>query len=128
MKPAHEEALEALERLLSRKLIEQGHIKRFCFEISLIFRQYLQSRFGIPAVDLTTEEIIPRVEDDGIVEQDLRQIVREFLRETDIVKFAEYEPSRVEIEEIVRNTRTFILRTRVEPISEAERAEGGEQR
>jgi hypothetical protein len=115
LRPAHEEALEALDMLLNKRLVEKGRMKKFCFEISLIFRRYLQARFGFPAIDLTAEEIIPRVEDDGIIEEDLRQLVREFLADTDMVKFAKYQPTPNEMEKVLRHTRTFIDRTKLEP-------------
>ena len=124
LKPAHEEALEALEMLLNKRLVEKGRMRKFCFEISMIFRRYMQARFGIPALDLTTEEIIPRVEENGILEDDIRQIVREFLVDTDMVKFAKYMPSMEEMETILRYARTFIERTRVEPAIGMEKNRG----
>ncbi len=125
-KPAHEEALEALERLLKKRLIEKGHTRLFCFEISEIFRRYMQARFGIPALDLTTDEILPRVEGNGIIGERLKPIVREFLSDTDFVKFAKYQPTRNEIKRIIENTKTFINTSKVAPAAEAASAAGGE--
>ncbi|GAB4346242.1 MAG: hypothetical protein Kow0099_27290 [Candidatus Abyssubacteria bacterium] len=110
-RPAHEEALEALERLLAKRLIERGRAREFCFELSEIFRRYLQARFGIPAVDLTTEEILPIIEKNGIVEDDLKTIVREFLTETDLVKFAKHRASQEQLRRHLEQTRVFIDRT-----------------
>jgi len=118
-KPAHEEAFEALERLLKKRLIEKGHAREFCFEISEIFRRYIQGRFGIPAIDLTTEEILPRVESDGIIADTMKPVAREFLTDTDMVKFAKYQPSRNEIEKIVENTRIFIETTKMVLIAQS---------
>ncbi len=133
-RPPHEEALKALERLLGKKLIEQGQPKRFCFEISEIFRRYIHGRFDIPAVDLTTEEILPRFDGNGILAESLKPLVRGFLTDTDLVKFARYLPSRDEIDKIVRDTRAFINETaslRTEDDEEADAAlpvGGGEAR
>jgi len=126
-RPAHEEALEALDMLLNKRLVEKGRMRKFCFELSMIFRRYLQERFSIPAIDLTTEEIIPRVEENGIFEEDLRSLVKEFLIETDVVKFARYKPTMEEIEKVLRYTRTFIERTRVAPAIETRNAKDGER-
>jgi uncharacterized repeat protein (TIGR01451 family) len=128
LRPAHEEALEALEMLLNKRLVEKGRMKKFCFEISIIFRRYMQARFGIPALDLTTEEIIPRVEEDGISEESLRQIIREFLVDTDLVKFAKYAPTVDEMKTILQHTRTFIEQTTVELAVGAGNPEEGERR
>ena len=128
-RPAHEEALEALEELMRKNLLEKGLAREFCFAISEIFRRYMQARFRIPAIDLTTEEILPRVEGDGIVEEGLKPLVREFLINTDLVKFAQHRPTRDELEKIVEHTRAFIERTRPVPSVEVEPAlTGGEVR
>ncbi|UCD58962.1 MAG: hypothetical protein JSV16_07605, partial [Candidatus Hydrogenedentota bacterium] len=128
-RPAHEEALESLERLLGKRLIERGREREFCFEISEIFRRYMQARFGIPALDLTTDEILPRVEKNGIVEENLRLVVREFLTGTDLVKFAKYRPTQEEIEEIIDHTRLFIDKTKISSANDLEPvAAGGEIR
>ncbi len=125
-RPPHEEALEALDRLVEKGLIEQGRAREFCFEISEIFRRYMHARLNVPATDLTTEEIIPRVEDNGIVEESLKPLVRNFLINTDQVKFAKYQPAREEIDEIIESARTFIKRTTVDPTAESEPAAGGD--
>lgn len=121
-RPPHEAALEALERLLAKKLIEQGRQREFCFEISEIFRRYMDARFDVPAVDLTTEEILPQIEQNGIVEENLKPLVREFLTSTDLVKFARHLPTNEEIDKIIRDTRAFINGTALQ----AAQAEGGE--
>lgn len=110
---AHEEALEAIDKLLREGLIEKGRAREFCFRISEIFRRYMQARFGIPAIDLTTDEILPRVEDNGIVGDNLKPVVRDFLLSTDLVKFAKYQPTRDEIRKIIENTRIFVETTKM---------------
>lgn len=125
-RPPHKEALEALERLLKKGLIETGRPREFCFEISEIFRRYMHARLLFPAIDLTAEEIIPRIEDDGIVKESLKPLVREFLTNTDLVKFAKHQPTRDEIDKIIENTRTFINETTFAPAAEADQATGGD--
>jgi hypothetical protein len=130
-RPPHEEALKALERLLGKELVEKGQSKRFCFEISEIFRRYIHGRFDIPAVDLTTEEILPRFDEDGVLAESHKPIARGFLTSTDLVKFAKYLPSRDEIDKIVRDTRAFINETAAQDDEEADAAlpvEGGAAR
>jgi hypothetical protein len=107
-RPAHEEALEALERLLQQGLIEKGCLREFCFGISELFRRYMQARFDFPALDLTTEEILPRIEGNGLVDGSLRPIARDLLVNTDLVKFAKHRPTRDEVQAIIENTRTFV--------------------
>lgn len=111
-KPAHEEALESLQNLLKRNLVEQGRFKEFCFEVSFILRTYLENRFKIPAVDFTTEEILKGVnERDGVIDGEMKPLLAEFLVDTDRVKFAKHQPSTQEIEKIIHDTMTFIRKT-----------------
>jgi hypothetical protein len=110
-RPPHEEALKALERLLGKKLVEQGLSKQFCFEISEIFRRYMSGRFGIPAVDLTTEEILSLTGENGALSEHHRPLVEEFLTSTDLVKFAKYLPSSEETDKFAQDTRVFINET-----------------
>ena len=126
-RPPHEVALEALEELMRKKLLERGLAREFCFEISEIFRRYMQARFRIPAIDLTTDEILPRIEGDGIVEEELKPLIRQFLTSTDLVKFAQYRPMRSELDKIIEDARTFVEKTRPMPAAESESiASGGE--
>ena len=88
----------------------------------------MQARFSFPAIDLTTEEIIPRVESNGIVDDALRPVVREFLINTDLVKFAKHQPLRDEMDTIIEHTRTFINMTVVVAQPAVEDTAGGEAR
>ncbi|MBI5115924.1 hypothetical protein HZA56_05580 [Candidatus Poribacteria bacterium] len=110
----HEEALEALEKLLKKRLIEKGREREFCFEISEIFRQYMQARFEIPAVDWTTDEILLHIDGNGMIEETLKPIVRAFLIDTDMAKFARHQPPREDLDRIIEDTRSFISRTKLE--------------
>jgi hypothetical protein len=124
-RPAHEEALDALAALLRKRFIEKGKMREFCYEISEIFRRYIQARFGITALDLTTEEILPRIENNGIIGEPMKPLVREFFTNTDVVKFAKYRPTREEMEKIIDATRTFVEATKV--AVGAAPGEGGER-
>ena len=126
--PPHEEALKALERLLAKKLVEEGKSKQFCFEISEIFRRYMQGRFDIPAIDLTTEEILPLVCEDGILTESHKPLVSAFLTNTDLVKFAKYLPSQEEIDKITQDTRSFINETTSLRPEDDQEVEGGAAR
>jgi len=124
-RPAHEEALEALEKLLAKGLVEKGLAREFCFELSEIFRRYMHARFGVPAIDLTTEEILPRIEENGIFDQALKFLVREFLTGTDLVKFAKHRPTRREADRMIEDTRKFINETSL-VLTTTEQASGGD--
>ncbi len=58
-KPAHVLAYEQLEQLERERLVEKGIVHTHYVRLSDIFRQYLQNRFAIPAVEQTTQELLP---------------------------------------------------------------------
>lgn len=85
-----EAALDALQRLKTRKLWEQGLEKDYFTELTDILREYLFARFGINAMEMTTRQIMEKIH-----ESDLRakkDYVKQILNVADFVKFAKVRP------------------------------------
>jgi len=59
-RPAHEVALERLDRLGAR-LGTSDDLRPFIFELSEIIREYLGARFAFNSLELTTEELVLRL-------------------------------------------------------------------
>lgn len=113
IRPAHEIALEKLDVLDAARLWQKGEIKAYHVELTHIFREYLEKRYHIPALESTTEEISLGLKKVGL-EQHERSQVRELLLQSDLVKFAKAKP-RVEVhDELMHYARAFILRTKFE--------------
>jgi len=91
-RPAHILALEELEQLTREQLLERGIVQEYYFRLSEIFRRYLERRFHIPAVERTTEEIMPDIVNLQACPAVLKDEVREILRYADLVKFARFCP------------------------------------
>ena len=96
LRPAHEAAFEALRALKEKKLIEKGFVKEYYFELSAIIRRYLESRFSIKAVEMTTEEFLQALRQSQILAGEHKNILKQFLQHADLVKFAKYGPTREE--------------------------------
>ena len=114
-RPAHEVALERLEALARLDRTDPETVHRLHFELSEVVRTYVESRFGLNATDLTTEEIVvalPRLPD---LEGDTACRLRRFLVDTDRVKFADHRPPESEIETAFERARRFIEATRPRP-------------
>ena len=90
-RPAHEIALEALDRLESSPLLSRGEVKEYHIEVSEILRRYVEGRFAVPALEMTTWEIAEGLEQAG-VGQEFREGLRGFLDRCDLVKFAKVRP------------------------------------
>lgn len=109
--PPYRLALRQLSDLEHRDLIHRGELRRFYAELTDIVRNYLDRGFGIPAPDLTTDEVAEqlRAVDRFSVEQTLQ--TRTLLDEADLVKFAKFEPSRETAEERLMGTKAFVRAT-----------------
>ncbi|MBN2381404.1 hypothetical protein JXQ70_00840 [bacterium] len=110
--PAHEVARAELEALLAKKLLEQGLIKQFYFELADIIRRYLGRRFQIYTLERTTEEIQEQVQT-LYLSNDVFTLIMDFLQETDLVKFAKYVPSEHEHRAIIETAQRIIDKTMI---------------
>jgi hypothetical protein len=89
--PAHEIALEALEALERSPLLERGQVKEYHIEASDILRTYVERRFLVAALEMTTHEVLAVLQQAG-VDESFRRGLREFLEQCDRVKFAKVRP------------------------------------
>ena len=110
--PPHKLALKEFIQLKEKKLLENGEYRKFYFAFSEIFRRYLERRFSFPAIEQTSEEIIPLLEKTGIFQESHFLLGRDFLLATDLVKFAKHFPMKEEIERIEEEFFKFIEGTK----------------
>lgn len=110
--PAHERAISALEKLVSKNLIEKGEIKAFYHEISDILRRYIENRFGLNAPEQTTKEFLAGLNQNADFPVKFRGLLKDFLTHCDMVKFAAFMPSEKNIQDTFGSCRTFIWETR----------------
>lgn len=118
-RPAHLIAYEELERIAGLMLIEKGQIKRYYTELSEVIRRYIGRRYAVGTMELTTNEIVEEMEEVG-VEGEHISLFREFLEESDLVKFAKYLPRRERVKEAIVWARSLVERTKSEEISREE--------
>lgn len=95
--PAHVAAMSSLEHLKSQRLWQQGKVKEYHIELNNIMRHYLEKRFSIPAMEMTTSEILPVVRNLSEV-QPIKDELEWMLNLSDMVKFAKFIPSALENE------------------------------
>jgi hypothetical protein len=110
--PSHILALQALEALKNRGLLEKNECNPFYTELSLILRTYLEGRFSLNAPDETTDEIVEGLSQSPDLSGPQRNILQEFMRQADMVKFAKGTPDRTTMESAFSTTKQFIEETR----------------
>jgi hypothetical protein len=117
--PPHEWVYQELQRLLERRLPEQGQIDRFYGELSRILKRYLEGRFRVDLMEHTTEEVAPRLAQAGLAEAVGEQVVA-FLRECDQVKFARLRPDEAAWREAIERVYAIVDTTKpAEPVADA---------
>jgi len=119
-RPAHELALEELDRLQKEGLIARGIYKEHYFKLSEVFRRYLERRFHFQAVEKTTEEILPEILNLQGFNQRVKSSAQKFLYHTDLVKFAKYIPNTEEVDQKYQEAVNFINETKEEQTQESQ--------
>ncbi len=106
-------ALNALQALKNKALLEKDECEPFYTELSLILRTYLEGRFHLNAPDETTEEIVEEMSRSPELNGTQRNILQEFMRQADMVKFAKGHPDRNTMETAFDTTKQFVQETRI---------------
>jgi hypothetical protein len=114
IRPAHEIALEELEKLKARfgQMLKEGKHKILFTELSEILRVYLENRFFIDATEETTGEIENSISEIDMDEEAKFKAVQ-VLEFSDLVKFAKYIPNRNEAEKNLAELEAFIEETKL---------------
>lgn len=122
-RPPHEIALDALEQLLHAELLEKGEFKQFYITISEIIRHYIEGRFFIIAIEMTTMQLIDIMRTAEIEKENI-QLIEDFLMQCDLVKFAKYIPTPDENHKAIDQAFEIVNRTKI--IIEADIPQQGE--
>lgn len=89
--PPHVKALQELEKLALKKLWQEGKVKEYYTGITDILRAYLEERYSINALEMTTDEIMLSLKKRAMSDE-VKQKLNEILVLSDLVKFAKENP------------------------------------
>jgi hypothetical protein len=107
-RPAHEVALEALAALEASRMLERGEVKEFHIGASDILRTYVEGRYHVRALEMTTWEVLSGL-DTARCEARFRDGLRAFLEQCDLVKFAKVRPSADASRQLLELGRRIVL-------------------
>ncbi len=107
--PAHVTAFQALEELERADLITKNQFQDYYLELTEIAKAYIEGRFGVPALDRTTDELRRDLERlaPQIAPLKPSDLVR-FLMDCDLVKFARFAPPPDEAQEALKAVRGMV--------------------
>jgi hypothetical protein len=109
-RPAHEIALEALRKLETEKLWQEGRIKEYHSRMSDIIRTYIEQTLFINAMEMTTDLILCADQIKALNQRNKNEL-QELLERADLVKFAKFQPLANEHEASMKNAVSFIEST-----------------
>jgi hypothetical protein len=89
--PPHIFAIQQLDKIKEEKLWQQGKIKEFYSSITDVVRIYIENRFGIPAPEMTTEELMKIIATTPET-ANVKDTINDLLYVSDMVKFAKFKP------------------------------------
>jgi hypothetical protein len=121
LRPPDVIALAELEALRGAGLARGGRMKEHYTRLTAIVRPYLERRFGFPAIDLTTAEILAafaarlRPADFARPAPELRAELERLLLMADLVKFARYVPPAAVAEGEIDRAAELVRATAARP-------------
>jgi hypothetical protein len=111
--PAHITALASLEKIKTEKIWKEGLNKEYYSSISDTIRLYIEERYGVFALESTTDEIMTAFRSQ-VVDAESKDKLRQLLQLADLVKFAKMMPIEAENEFTLQNAFDFVNGTKRE--------------
>jgi hypothetical protein len=111
--PAHIIAFRELEKLKKEKLWQKGETKHYYTRLTEIVREYLENRFRVYSMELTTGETLDELLRTGFSDNESFRKLRTVLTGSDLVKFAKYNPEPLENESHFDYAWDFVSETKI---------------
>jgi len=108
--PIHIITFRALDKLEKKKLWQEGKVKAYYSELTEIIRYYIEVRYNIRALEMTSEEILTGLGTMDINSDNLN-VLRGLLRNADLSKFAKYRHNDETNESALIDARGFVKAT-----------------
>ncbi|MDT7831263.1 hypothetical protein RQM59_02670 [Flavobacteriaceae bacterium S356] len=123
--PPYEEALEKLKVLDHKLLWQNNKIKQYYSELTEIIREYIEKELKVPALEITSDELINYIKDFKDAEtldlsKETFEKLKGLLQEADLVKFAKSKPLSHEIEEDRKDAEDILNSMKPKPVIEEE--------
>lgn len=112
VEPAHIIAFRELEMLRDEQLWQKGETKKYYTRLAEIIRQYLENRFRIFSLELTTSETLQALVKTGFKKGEQYNKLKSVLTGADLVKFARYRPEPYEHDVCYTDSWDFVAATK----------------
>lgn len=117
----HVRAIRELEHLHNQKLWQNSKHKQYYTRLTDVLREYLEGRYGIGAMEMTSDEIMAAAVEAGLTDRNFDSL-NDILRTADLVKFAKFIPAPDYNETAYYNAYYFVEDTKevAEEVKESE--------
>lgn len=106
-RPAWEIAFAELDRIASERRVERGELRRQYEAVTEALRRYLENRWGVPALESTTDDVRALLHDSA-VPAEIAGRVLSLLSEADLVKFAKARPEEAAARALEGRARAIV--------------------
>ena len=103
---AYLDAIQALVNLQSQDFDDR--LDEFYAELSLIVRRYISSRYGLKAVERTTEEFLSITKSSKDISESQRLFVGDILKTCDMMKFTKEKQSGQDHQSQIQSVKRFL--------------------
>lgn len=117
----HQRAMQEIEQIKADKLVMSEDQKAYYTKLTDTLRKYIEERFGFNAMEMTSTEIIMKLQETG--DRKMIDELRELFMTADLVKFAKYSTLINENDSNLVNAIEFINTTKIENQPTEERIE-----
>lgn len=112
VKTPYDEAKEALKNIDKKKYLEKGQLYPFYSELSFLLRRYIGRIYHFSSLELLSGDLVDYIRKSGHLQQEDIEKLREFLYDSDLVKFAKSAPDEQKHEFYRKWAEDFIEKTR----------------
>lgn len=117
----HQRAMQEIEQIKADKMVMSEDQKAYYTKLTDTLRKYIEERFGFNAMEMTSTEIIMKLQETG--DRKMIDELRELFMTADLVKFARYSTLINENDSNLVNAIEFINTTKIENQPTEERIE-----
>jgi Domain of unknown function (DUF4381) len=104
--PPRERALALLEQIRTQITVISPY--RFSIRVSDILRRYVTEQFGLPVTRQTSVEFLNGVRGASPFSEDEKSLLEDFLNRCDLIKFARYEATTSDSEQLLEEAIRFV--------------------
>ena len=119
--PPHQRAMGEIEKIKAERMISSEDQKSYYTRLTDTLRKYIEERFGFNAMEMTSSEIIARLQEAD--DKNMVDELRDLFYTADLVKFAKYSTLINENDANLVHAIEFINQTKLDTIPTTERIE-----